>query len=169
MAGVIAGLLFAASAVLSAPAQSPAQLAQLDGVVSQLPVIVTRDADNPGRNVFTLRKDTSTGGVASWTVPAAKRYVIEQFTVDCATPTSTSILDAELVTIVGGTTGFYHFPVHYAENIGFGLSRFGGTGAGPFYADPGTTISALANVASRSNADFRGCSFIVSGHVINNP
>lgn len=138
-------------------------------VMAQVRAALVQNIDEPGRNVFTLRGDTSSGGLVSWVVPADKRYVIEQFTADCAVPTSTYILDDELVTVVGGTIGFYHAPVHYTENIGFGLNSYGGTGAGPIYADAGTTITALATVASRQTSDFRGCSFILSGHVINNP
>ncbi len=88
--------------------------------------------------------------------------MIDQLIFPLHHPTSTYILDTELVTNVGGTVGFYHAPVHYTENIGFGLVAYGGTGTGPFYADPGTTISVLATVASRATADFRGCSSLRS-------
>jgi len=82
--------------------------------------------------------------------------VSEQYTADCAVPTSTYILDAEVVTNVAGQIGFYHLPVHYTQNIGFGLAEYGGTGLGPIYADPGTTIDFLASVESRLTTDFVG-------------
>lgn len=155
VAGVIAGVVVLGAAMAtSASAQRPA---------------LTQDVDNPGRNVFMLRGDTTSGGIVSFVVPATQRYVIEQFTVDCAVPTTTYILDGELVTTIGGEIGFYHVPVHYTQNIGFGLNEYGGTGLGPIYADPGTAIDVLASVASRLTTDFRGCSFVLSGHVINNP
>ena len=160
-------LLIAAAVVLGGAVL--AEHTVVKPVLAQVRAALTQNIDEPGRNVFTLRGDTTTGGIVSFTVPADKRYVIDKYTGDCATPTSTSILDVELVTNVGGLIGFYHAPVHYTENIGFGLNSFGGTGDGPIYADPATTISVLSTVASRATSDFRGCTFILSGHVINNP
>jgi hypothetical protein len=130
---------------------------------------LTQDIDQPGRNVFSLRADVFDGGSTTFTVPAGKRYVIDRYTGDCATPNTTSLIDITVVTEVTGTNGFYRTPVHYTENVGFGLVRYGGSGEGPIYADPGTTIELSATVASAQSTDYRGCTFVISGHVINNP
>lgn len=156
VAGLVAGVVALASTPLpTASAQTRAAL--------------TQNIDEPGRNTFALRNDVFTGGSTTFTVPAGKRYVIDQYTGDCALPNSTSVIDVELVVTSQGVAAFYHTPVHYSENVGFGLARWAGTGLGPIYADPGTTISMAASTSVATAPDFRGCGFVITGHVINNP
>jgi hypothetical protein len=130
---------------------------------------LTQDVDQPGRNVFTLRADPLSGGGASFAVPSNQRYVIDHYTGDCGSPSSTYMIDVELVTSSNGIIGIYHSPAHYTENVGFGLVRFGGTGDGPVYADPGSTIFINVHIASGNPSDYRGCALVVAGHFINNP
>jgi hypothetical protein len=147
-----------------------ASVVLISGTASpQVRPALTQDIDQPGRNTFTLRVDSTTSGVGSFTVPAGKRYVVDQYTGDCAVVNTASVLDVELVTSSNSVIGVYHAPVHYSENIGFGLVSYAGTGSGPIYADPGTTITVVVKNSTGLDSTFRGCSFVVTGHVINNP
>ena len=155
-AGVFAGVVLLAGVVV--PTAS-----------AQVRPAVTQDVDQPGRNSLTLRTDVLSGGYVTFSVPAGKTYVIDQYTGDCAVPDGVSVVDVQLIVTNSGVNAFFHTPVHYVENVGFGLGRYGGTGSGPFYADPGSAITLIANASSGKPSDFRGCGFVVMGHLISNP
>ena len=134
--GVIAGIVVLGSTL------TPAASAQARPALTQ-------DVDNPGRNTFLLRQDLYVGRSATFTVPAGKRYVIEQYTADCSTPDSDTLIDVELIAVSNLMVGMFHAPAHYSYSPStLSYARYAGTGLGPIYADPGTDITIYANRGS---------------------
>lgn len=142
-------------------------------VLADVRAALVQNTDEPGRNVFALQGSNSTLNpyFQSFTVPAGKRYVIDQYTATCDIVSSTNMSQVEIDTVVGGTQAFASAPAHVVQANGVvggqQVTNYEATGAGPVYADPGTTITLFANAtAGTGGANIKDCYFGIQGHSI---
>ena len=132
-------------------------------VMAEVRAALVQNVDEPGRNPFAF--STVSGSLAQFSVPAGKRYVVQQFTAECVlTTTPTTPI---LVYVAGFTNGINVValaPASVSPSFA-GESLANGTGTTPLYADPGSSVF----VYITDTAQVSDCAFYVSGYVINNP
>ena len=136
-------------------------------VMAEVRAALVQNVDEPGRNPFAFSAFiTQSQGptTTTFSVPAGKRYVVQQFSAQCTlTPTSTPFV----VTLQGTTNGTSVQAYAPSSLIGslFDLPVFAGRGTTPLYADPGSSLT----VGIATQVVVNDCSYSVSGYVINNP
>lgn len=110
-------------------------------LLAQVRAAVIQNMDEPGRNSFQIKLFTDDGtGVASFTVPAGKRYIVEAFAGYCFSPnTGIDLLGIENSSVVGAYVPVYKASVFAGGYFGNGLVKL--------YGAPGETIRAVAGRA----------------------
>jgi hypothetical protein len=131
-------------------------------LLAQVRAALTQNVDEPGRHVFGYQ---NYGGVPTFTVPADRRYVIDQYSAQCFT--TSTMTEVSIDVVAGG------IPVEFATNSVHYIGSAGGvppgnvyraTASGPIYADPGTTISLSTRGTSPISRD--SCANFVTGHYV---
>ena len=142
-------------------------------VLADVRAALVQNTDEPGRNVFALQGSNFTVNpyFYSVTVPAGKRYVIDQYSASCDIVSTTYMSQVEVDTVVGGVQTFTSAPAHVVQANGFvggqQVYNYEVSGAGPVYADPGTTITLFANAAAGTgDTNIKDCYFSLQGHSI---
>jgi hypothetical protein len=136
-------------------------------VLAQVRAELFQNVDEPGRNTFTL-SGTSNDHII-FSVPAGKRYVVQKYSANCTVRNNASLLNVGIRTVSDGMLASYDVAPHLAGGGRDGLSVWAGTGDGPVYAAPGSSIAILTAVSTGELLDVSACVFTVSGYVINNP
>ena len=142
-------------------------------VLAQVRAALVQSVDEPGRNTFALSgtNDTLNPYFQTFTVPAGKRYIVDQYTATCDVVASTSLTQVEIDTSVGGVTTFTSSPAHPVQVNGYvsgtQVYNYEASGLGPVYADPGTSITLFANAAAGTGGStIKDCYFTIQGHYI---
>ena len=157
--GITCGLILTLFVVLFV-----AERAVVKPVLAQVRAALTQNIDEPGRNSFAVLAQGSTLTFGHWTVPAGKRYVVQNYSAFCEVAVGSSVNDIELNGISGGTQAFVSAPVHYYDTFAYNI--YVGTGQGPLYLDPNTDFYLSVEPGAPKLKD---CSFSVTGYAINNP
>jgi hypothetical protein len=85
---------------------------------------------------------------ASWSVPAGKRYVLEQFSGGCYTTTASYITDVTLGIAAAGSRVVPSTQTHFfADGPGFSTRFACGTALAREYVDPGSIICISASAS----------------------
>ena len=141
-------------------------------VLAQVRATLTQNVDEPGRNAFAFYQSNASDEpyYAQFKVPAGKRYVVEQYKATCDVVTTSYMTDVQAISTVGGDTSSADAPTHFIQaNGSFNgnpVNLYGGTGLGPVYGDPGTTITVYASAAAAPGSAIESCDFYISGHSI---
>lgn len=142
-------------------------------VLAQVRAALVQNVDEPGRNAFAFYQNNSTLNpyFAQFSVPAGKRYVIQQYKAECDIVSTTSMSDVQVISTVGGNTSNASAPAHVVQfngNIsGQQVYAYAGTGLGPVYADPGTSVTVFASaVAGTGYTTIKDCNFWISGYSV---
>ncbi|MBV8728957.1 MAG: hypothetical protein JO336_04020 [Acidobacteriia bacterium] len=131
-------------------------------LLAQVRAALIENVDEPGRNPFSLTANTPNFD-ATFTVPAAKRYVLEQYAALCNTEAGGSLQSVWVrVNTTAGALASYAVAPGF---LFFGSVEWAASGTTRLYAEPGTAIDITAN----GNLVTRGCSFTLSGYSINLP
>ena len=138
-------------------------------VLAQVRAALVENIDEPGHNAFAL-SGGSTYSFYSFTVPAGKRYIIDQYSAACTVASSTQLTLLEVDTTVGGTLVTVSAPAHVLNANSPQTYRWSATGLGPVYSDPGSAITLYADVLAPQtfgSSDIKGCNFYIQGHAVN--
>lgn len=164
-------LLIAAALCLSVLALEHSRIRP---VLAQVRAALVQSVDEPGRNAFAFYQINSTSNpyFANFNVPAGRRYVVDQYKAQCDIVNTTYMSDAQIVSTVGGNTANSSAPAHLVQVNGLisgtPVNSYAGTGLGPIYADPGTTVTLFASAAAGTGGNnIKNCNFWISGHYIN--
>lgn len=131
-------------------------------LVAQIRAALTQNIDEPGRNPFAFQAPGL--NERAFYVPAGKRYVIQQATVECLVPNSTYMTGIRVIAHTGDANNIATAPAHQEESY---IGKWGGTATTSLYADSGAEIYVEAVFAANVPSD--GCEFYISGYAINNP
>jgi hypothetical protein len=132
-------------------------------LLAQVRAALIQNVDEPARNPIGF-SDNNAGSEDFWKVPAAKRYVIEQYTAYCETPGSGQLTSASISLSTGGAHVSASTPAFVSYTISDGNIVWAASGTTRLYADPSTTITIDGIGTSILN-----CSFSMSGYAISQP
>ena len=137
-------------------------------LLAQVRAAFVQDVDEPGRNPFALQGSASYSNSYSFSVPAVKRYVVQNVTAQCFENTPGVLADIAVVGSTNGVTSRVSNQPHLQQSNGPTQNIYTGTGTQVLYADPGSLIRVFAD-DNLAGGGIDSCEFWVSGHVINNP
>jgi hypothetical protein len=122
-----------------------------------------QNVDEPARSPIAF-SDNHAGSEDFWKVPPTKRYVIEQYTAYCETPSTGQVTSASIAVTTGGARVSAAIPAFVSYTISDGNVVWAASGTTRLYADPNTTIT-IGGVGNPSP----NCSFEMSGYSISLP
>jgi hypothetical protein len=131
-------------------------------LLAQVRAALVQNVDEPGRNPFAL----SGGDQAVWTVPAGKRYVIEEFGAECTLDPGSALTDVDVIAFNTMTITGQAFAQPFRSFVNVNFSDWVASGTTRLYVDPGANIKFFAG--SNGTAPHQ-CFLTVSGYAINLP
>lgn len=158
-----------------AATQSGAWSVGLTGNTATNPLLV-RNVDDPASHPIALligNADSVGLYFAQWTVPATRRYVIEEFYAGCSVDTTASMTDASVRVFGGGTvtanaSAAPRFIEPNGSISGHAVNLWSASAVTRLYANPGDTISFRVDDTSGSSS-VRECTLSLSGYAVDVP
>jgi hypothetical protein len=132
-------------------------------LLAQVRAALIQNIDEPARNPIGF-SDNNAGAEDFWKVPAAKRYVIEQYTAFCETSSTGQLTSAEISVFTGGARVSATTPAFVSFTISDGNVVWAASATTRLYADPSSTITIIGVGNPSPN-----CSFQMSGYSVNLP
>lgn len=136
--------------------------------------LYVRDVDNPAQQPFQRELDAhfspgSSSASDSLTVPAGKRLVIE-FAAETVNLPAGQHMWVRIQTTANGSTNQFTLTPSFLCACGADSSDFlAGNQELHLYADPGTTVSIVANLLVSTANTNTGADVVMSGHYVNVP
>ena len=136
--------------------------------------LYVRDVDNPAQQPFQRELDAhftpgSSSATDSLTVPAGKRLVIEFASETVNLPTGQHMWLRIQTTANGSTNQFTLMPSLVCPCGADSSDFLAGNQQVRLYADPGTTVSIVANLLLSTANTNTGADVVMSGHYVNIP